>query len=35
MVLKSMNRQYSDIEVKETGQFEIKGVVLKIVEVAV
>ena len=35
VVLKSMNPQYADIEVKETNQFEIKGVVLRIVEGAV
>jgi DNA polymerase V len=35
VVLKSMNSQYADIEVKETDQFEIKGVVLRIVEGAV
>jgi len=32
VILKSMNPQYEDIEVKETDQFEIKGVVLRIVE---
>ncbi len=32
VVLKSMNPQYADIEVKETDQFEIKRVVLRIVE---
>ena len=32
VVLKSMNPEYADIEVKETDQFEIKGVVLRIVE---
>jgi DNA polymerase V len=32
VVLKSLNPQYADIEVKETDQFEIKGVVLRIVE---
>ena len=32
VVLKSMNPQYADIEIKETDQFEIKGVVLRIVE---
>ncbi len=32
VVLKSLNPQYAEIEVKETDQFEIKGVVLRIVE---
>jgi DNA polymerase V len=32
VVLKSMNSQYADIEIKETDQFEFKGVVLRIVE---
>lgn len=32
VVLKSMNPEYADIDVKETDQFEIKGVVLRIVE---
>jgi SOS-response transcriptional repressor LexA len=32
VVLKFMNPQYADIEVKEIDQFEIKGVVLRIVE---
>ena len=32
VVLKSLNPQYEDIAVKETDQFEIKGVVLRIVE---
>ncbi len=32
IILKSMNPEYADIEVKETDQFEIKGVVLGIVE---
>jgi DNA polymerase V len=32
VILKSMNPQYADIEVKETDHFEIKGVVLRIVE---
>jgi DNA polymerase V len=32
VVLKSMNPEYADIEIKETDQFEIKGVVLRIVE---
>jgi DNA polymerase V len=32
VVLKSMNPQYADIEVMDTDQFEIKGVVLRIVE---
>jgi len=35
VVIKSMNPEYADIEVKETDQFEIKGVVLRIVEGAV
>ncbi len=35
VVLKSLNPQYADIEIKETDQFEIKGVVLRIVEGAV
>jgi DNA polymerase V len=32
IVLKSLNSQFADIQVKETDQFEIKGVVLRIVE---
>ena len=32
VVLKSLNPQYADIEIKENDQFEIKGVVLRIVE---
>jgi len=32
VVLKSMNQEYADIDVKESDQFEIKGVVLRIVE---
>ena len=35
VVLKSMNPEYADIEIKESDQFEIKGVVLRIVEGAV
>ena len=35
VVLKSLNPQYADIEIKETDQFEIKGFVLSIVEGAV
>ena len=35
VLLKSLNPQYADIEVKETDPFEIKGVVLRNVEGAV
>ena len=35
VVLKSMNPQYADIEIRETDQFQIAGVVLRIVEGAV
>jgi SOS-response transcriptional repressor LexA len=35
VILKSMNPDYADIEVKETDQFAIAGVVLRITEGAV
>ena len=35
LILRSTNPKYADIEVKETDQFQIAGVVLRIVEGAV